>query len=63
MQRYVQQESYVNFPDRDLAHWQHRYYGCNLQRLSEIKRKYDPQNVFKFAQSIPLGMEKDPACP
>jgi len=62
MQRYVQPESYVNFPDRDLANWQHAYYGCNLRRLSSIKRKYDPHNIFRFAQSIPAGVT-GPDCP
>ncbi len=62
MQRYVQHESYVNFPDRELPDWQHRYYGCNLSRLSRVKEKYDPNHVFKFAQSIPLGV-REPSCP
>lgn len=63
MQRYVQPESYVNFPDRDLPNWERRYYGCNLDRLSQIKRKYDPNNLFKFAQSIPMTVKPDPSCP
>ena len=56
MQRFVQPESYVNFPNRDLKNWAHAYYGSNLPRLSQAKRKYDPHNVFKFAQSIPLSV-------
>ncbi len=53
MQKYVQPESYVNFPDRDLPNWQHAYYGRNLPKLSRIKTQYDRENIFKFAQSIP----------
>lgn len=54
MKPYVLQQSYVNFPNRDLPHWARAYYGSNLERLSAIKRKYDPQQIFKFAQSIPV---------
>ncbi|HYD80780.1 MAG TPA: FAD-binding oxidoreductase [Paucimonas sp.] len=56
MQRFVLPESYVNFPNRDLKNWAQAYYGSNLPRLSQIKRKYDPHNLFKFAQSIPLDV-------
>lgn len=54
MQPYLQQRSYINFPNRDMKDWARRYYAGNLERLSEVKRRYDPQNVFRFAQSIPL---------
>ena len=30
------------------------YWGKNLRRLQEIKRKYDPTDLFSFPQSIPL---------
>jgi hypothetical protein len=54
MQKFVQQESYVNFPNRELTNWARKYYGTNLERLSEIKSRYDPHDAFKFLQSIPL---------
>jgi hypothetical protein len=54
MQRFLQPESYVNFPDRDLKNYARAYYGRNLERLSAIKTKYDRTNLFKFAHSIPL---------
>jgi hypothetical protein len=53
MQKYVQPESYVNFPNRELTSWAQKYYGSNLTRLSEVKSKYDLDDAFKFQQSIP----------
>lgn len=44
--------SYVNIPDIDLDYPLERYYGSNLPRLQEIKKKYDPDNLFQYSQSI-----------
>lgn len=45
--------SYVNVPDLLLRNYGQKYYGRNFERLRRIKTKYDPENVFNFAQSIP----------
>ncbi len=54
MRPYTSTESYQNFIDPALRDWQHGYYGANLERLTTVKRHIDPDDVFQFAQSIPL---------
>jgi FAD/FMN-containing dehydrogenase len=48
---------YINYPDRDmLAHpyWADLYYGVDglFPFLQQVKRKYDPNNIFHHAMSI-----------
>ncbi|MET9730846.1 FAD-binding protein [Streptomyces sp. NPDC006458] len=45
-------ETYQNFIDPRLPDWKRSYYAENYPRLARTKGKYDPNNVFKFAQSI-----------
>lgn len=44
--------SYVNVPDQNIKKYGKAYYGSNYERLRKIKAKYDPENVFRFPQSI-----------
>ena len=50
----VTQGSYQNYIDPTLPDWQQAYYGSNLSRLQQVKRAHDPDDVFHFAQSIPI---------
>ncbi|HWM12009.1 MAG TPA: FAD-binding oxidoreductase [Solirubrobacteraceae bacterium] len=43
---------YPNFPDPDLEGWARAYHGAGLERLREVKARYDPHAVFSFEQSV-----------
>jgi len=43
---------FPNFPDPDLEDWRHAYYATNYQRLLRAKATYDPDNSFRFHQSL-----------
>ena len=48
---------YLNFPSlgEEGEELVRRSYGANFARLGEVKRKYDPLNVFRFNQNIKPG--------
>ncbi|KDN43764.1 FAD-binding domain-containing protein [Tilletiaria anomala UBC 951] len=43
---------YVNYIDRQLQEWANAYYGSALTRLKSLKSKYDPNNIFDYAQGL-----------
>jgi FAD/FMN-containing dehydrogenase len=45
---------FPNFPDPDLEDWALAYYGTNRDRLVTVKARYDPGNLFRFRQSLPV---------
>lgn len=56
MRPYVSGAAYVNYCDLDLgANFPAAYWGDNLARLKRIKSAFDPDNVFRHAQSVPLA--------
>jgi hypothetical protein len=54
MRPFVSGGAYVNYPDVDLSDWGPKYWGANFARLRQAKAHYDPDDVFRHAQSVPL---------
>ena len=44
--------AYVNYLNPGQRDWASAYYGANLPRLRQVIKKYDPDRVFDFAQSV-----------
>jgi len=44
---------YPSFPDPDLTNWERAYHDVNYERLTEVKARYDRDDLFRFHQSLP----------
>lgn len=44
---------YRDYCDSQITDWPTAYFGENIGRLMLVKQAYDPENLFRFEQSIP----------
>jgi FAD/FMN-containing dehydrogenase len=51
MRPWASGQCYQNYVDPDLKNWRQAY-GANYARLAQIKKTYDPTQVFQFPQGI-----------
>ena len=56
MRPFTSDHAYQNFIDDSQTNFLRTYYGSNLERLVQVKRHYDPNNVFRYRQSIPTAL-------
>ncbi|MEV7871914.1 FAD-binding oxidoreductase [Streptomyces sp. NPDC088124] len=52
MRRYASGAAYQNYVDATLTDWRAAYYGTAADRLSGLKRQYDPDRLFDFPQAL-----------
>ena len=53
METYTSSACYQNFIDPSQSNYLQAYYGPHLPQLQAVKRKYDPDDLFQYPQSIP----------
>ncbi|WP_412677635.1 BBE domain-containing protein [Brevibacillus agri] len=46
--------AYRNYSDLLIHDCPTMYFGENIAKLKKVKKTYNPENVFRFEQSIPL---------
>jgi len=52
MRPYVSGQAYQNYIDPSLKGWQNAYYGENLQRLQQTRKRVDPDHYFTVPQAL-----------
>jgi FAD/FMN-containing dehydrogenase len=55
LHRFGNGQAYQNYPDPTLPDPLAAYYGSNLPRLVEVRRRYDPHGLFAQPQGVPLS--------
>jgi FAD/FMN-containing dehydrogenase len=53
--RFATGQTYLNFGGEDDAELVESAFGANLARLQDVKRKYDPTNIFRLNNNISPG--------
>ncbi|OEJ26221.1 hypothetical protein AS594_18715 [Streptomyces agglomeratus] len=52
MRRYASGAAYQNYTDATLTDWRKAYYGAAADRLTTLKKRYDPDRLFDFPQAL-----------
>ncbi|KOV57924.1 FAD-binding oxidoreductase [Streptomyces sp. MMG1121] len=52
MAPYASGAAYQNYTDATLSDWRKAYYGDAVPRLAKVKKQYDPQRFFSYAQGL-----------
>ncbi|WP_335935406.1 FAD-binding oxidoreductase [Streptomyces sp. PTD5-9] len=52
MRRHASGAAYQNYPDPSLGDWRRAYYGTAADRLTALKRRYDPERLFSYPQAL-----------
>ena len=53
--------AFQNYIDPELADWEHAYFGTNLARLKQVKRRYDPTGRLDFPRQSSPSSPVDPS--
>ncbi|MFE9068115.1 FAD-binding oxidoreductase [Streptomyces violaceusniger] len=52
MRRYASGAAYQNYTDASLKDWRSAYYGSAADKLTRLKKRYDPDRLFDFPQAL-----------
>lgn len=52
LRRYASGAAYQNYADPLLTDWRTAYYGTSADRLTRLRKRYDPTGLFTFPQAL-----------